>query len=182
MSEQKFFLFNMAMISIFQIFLVAKYLQKKDSKFIGNLLIYIFIMLFLIYEHYFKLNITDFILTCSVITVIGHTFIGTYLNVYYKSKYFDRYLHLFGSFSFSLLLFSIIHYLVPLDNASWIYTSLLVMTLGISLGVFFEIIEFIHDCYSKKMRCQHGLADTDLDLIFNVCGSFIAGIVSVNVF
>lgn len=179
MSDQNFFILNIAIISVFQIFLVVKYLQQKSSKFIGDLIIYIIIILFLICEQYFALDIADFVLTCTVITVIGHTFIGTYLNVYYKSKYFDRYLHLFGSFSFALLFFSIINTLIPLANVSWIYTFLFVMTLGISIGVFFEIIEFIHDCYSKKIVCQHGLADTDFDMIFNVFGSFIAGIVSV---
>lgn len=183
MSDQKIFILNVVIISISQISLMVKYLQqKKSSKFIGDLIIYCVILSFLLYEHYFKLNIPDIILTGSVITVIGHTFIGLYFNIYYKSNYFDRYLHLFGSFSFSLLAFSIINYITPLVNVSWIYTFLFVMTLGISIGVFFEIIEFIHDCFSKKIMCQHGLTDTDFDMIFNVFGSFIAGIVSLTIF
>lgn len=183
MIDQIIFILNVAIISMSQIFLMFKYLQqKKTSKFIGDLTIYCVILSFLLYEHYFKLNIPDFILTFSVITVIGHTFVGSYLNIYYKSNYFDRYLHLFGSFSFSLLAFSIINYIAPLMKVSWIYTFLFVMTLGISIGVFFEIIEFAHDSFSKKIMCQHGLADTDFDMIFNVFGSFIAGVVSITIF
>ncbi|MBE6033778.1 MAG: hypothetical protein E7222_03650 [Clostridiales bacterium] len=67
-------------------------------------------------------------------------------------------------------------------NEIWVYTFLLVTTLGITIGVLFEIAEFIHDSFSKKMKCQHGLADTDFDLIFNVFGSAIAGLLSIFIF
>lgn len=182
MSEQYYFLFPVVIISIIQIYLMVRYLSKKmTSKFVENLVTYVVILGFLIYAH-IKLSIPNFIVTCSVITVIGHTFIGLYLKLYYKSKYYDRYLHLFGSFSFSLLAFSIINNIAPLHNESWIYPSLLVTTLGISIGVIFEILEFIHDSFSNGIKSQHGLADTDFDLIFNVLGSIVAGIISTNIF
>lgn len=182
MLDENYFLFPIAMISIVQIYLMISYLPKKmTSKFFENLFTYVAILSFLIYSH-LKLSIPNFIITCSVITVIGHTFIGLYLKLYYKSKYYDRYLHLFGAFSFSLLAFSIINNIAPLHNESWIYTSVFVMTLGISIGVIFEILEFIHDSFSNGIKSQHGLADTDFDLIFNVLGSVFAGIISTNIF
>lgn len=183
MTIQKILILNILIISFFQIYLMISYLRKKKpGKAFGNLIIYMAILSFLFYEDYFKLNIPYFIITCSIITIIGHTFIGSYLNIYYTSRYYDRYLHLFGSFSFSLLAFSTINGNLPLVNVSWIYTPLLVTTLGISIGVFFEIIEFIHDSFSRNIRCQHGLTDTDFDMIFNIFGSCVAAFISVYIF
>jgi len=56
------------------------------------------------------------------------------------------------------------------------------MMLGITLGTLFEIVEFAFDYFSKSSKNQHGLADTDVDMIFNVFGAVIAGIVSLIAF
>jgi len=183
MSDQYFFILNISIISLFQIYLIISYFRKNiKGKAFENLLIYAVVLPFLLYEHFSELNIMSFILTCSVLTVIGHSFVGTYLNFYFKSTTYDRYLHLFGAFSFALLAFSILNHIIPFMNEIWVYTFLLVTTLGITIGVLFEIAEFIHDSFSKKMKCQHGLADTDFDLIFNVFGSAIAGLLSIFIF
>jgi len=117
-----------------------------------------------------------------VISVLGHIFIGKYLNVYHRSIIYDRYLHLFGSFSFALLFFSIINNTMALVNEGWIFTSFFIIILGIAIGVLVEIAEFIHDSFSKKDMYQHGLVDTNLDMIFNVIGSCIAGVISIGIF
>jgi hypothetical protein len=178
--EEYIFLFNIALISVFQVFMMISYiLRKKKEKFWGSLILYTVVLAFLIYEHYSLLKIPGLILTCFVITVLGHSFVGKYLEVYYTSDVYDRYLHLFGAFSFSLTAYAILEHLIKPGTESIIYKSVFVMTIGITLGVFFEIAEFVHDRYfPKKIRSQHGLEDTDFDLIFNIAGSFIAGALS----
>jgi hypothetical protein len=108
MPSQDLFLLNFGIISVFQIYLMVSYsIRKSPGKSFAHLLIYSVIVSFLLYVHYKNISIPGFIITCSVIAVIGHTFLGTFLDFYHKSKYFDRYLHLFGSFSFALLSFSL---------------------------------------------------------------------------
>lgn len=47
--------------------------------------------------------------------------------------------------------------------------------MGVTFGVIFEILEFILDIFYKSTN-QKSLYDTNLDLIFNFLGSFLAGI------
>ena len=54
-------------------------------------------------------------------------------------------------------------------------------TIGISLGCIYEIYEFILDSTTNSFN-QHGLKDTNFDLISDVIGSLIAGIVSMLIF
>ena len=122
-----------------------------------------------------------FIIMLVVITIVGNNLIGNCLNVYNCSKYYDRFSHAFGSFSFSLFFYSIldkitIHVIFPK-----LYVSIFVATIGISLGCIFEIYEFILDSNTNSNN-QHGLTDTNFDLISDVIGSIIAGITSVLIF
>ena len=133
----------------------------------------------LIYEYIAWRVVPGFVITCSVLTIIGHTFIGGFLDIYHKSISFDRYLHLFGSFSFSLLLFSF----CDINAIAWgFYRFLFVSMLGNTLGIIFEIGEYFRDTFTQMPKCQHGLADTDLDIIFNFIGAVIAGFVSLYIF
>jgi len=183
MSDQIFLIINIAIISVFQFFVMVSYLHKKNKgKFFSNLIGYLIITLLILYEYFSNLNIPNFIITCSLITIIGHSFIGTLLDIYHSSKFYDRYLHLFGCFSFSLLIYSVLNEVITQAIESKIYVFLFIMTLGITIGAFFEIAEFIHDNLSKQEKYQHGLIDTNFDIIFNIVGSFLAAIVSIRIF
>lgn len=177
MSSKSYFIMNALIITISQSYLIVEYFKRKQfGKAASNVLAWVLVVWFLFYNYYFRVNIPVFIITCSIITVIGHFFMGNYLNYYYKSKIYDRWLHLLGAFSFSLLTFAILNNVVAPLPYSDLYTSLFVITLGISIGTLFEILEFVHDVVSKKLRCQHDLTDTDYDMLFNLFGSIIAGV------
>ena len=55
-----------------------------------------------------------------------------------------------------------------------VFTFILISLIGISLGTFFELIEFSLDSLFNEHN-QLGLIDTDLDLVFDCIGSFLAG-------
>jgi len=129
----------------------------------------------LIIQTLFKLSIPQYILILVIITIFGHSFIGNYFNLYNRSQHFDRYLHVFGSFANAIFIYSIIAKIINPTVSSKLYGAIFVVTLGISAGVFFEIMEFAQDSKSKTNH-QKGLKDTDLDLICNVIGSCIAGV------
>ena len=100
---------------------------------------------------------------------------------YNISKYYDRLLHAFGSFSFSLFFYSILDKITIPTIYSKFYISIFVTTIGISLGCIFEIYEFILDSTTNSNN-QHGLTDTNYDLISDVIGSIAAGIASILIF
>ena len=149
--------------------------SARSKKAVSNFFVWAIVAAFLFYDYYFRLNIPEFIVTCTVLTVIGHCLLGNYLDYYHRSKRYDRGLHLFGAFSFSLLVYFILNGITPFE-ANNLYRILFVITMGISIGTLFEILEFIHDTVSNKAKCQHGLADTDYDMIFNALGALIAGL------
>lgn len=176
MSLKSYFILNALMITASQSYLIIGYFKRRQpGKTASGFLAWLVIMSFLFYNYYFRLNVPGWIITCSVMTVIGHFLLGEYLQYYYRSKNYDRWLHLFGAFSFSLLAFSILNNAVAPFQSSGFYLSLFVIALGISIGTLFEILEFIHDLVSQKVKCQHGLVDTDYDMIFNLLGSVVAG-------
>lgn len=179
MAGKYYFIINLLIFTVAQFYLISRYAtQRKSGKTVQSLLSYLVVTALLLYEYNARLNLPGFVITCSILTVIGHSLIGDYLGYYYKSKIYDRYLHSFGTFSFTLLVFSGLNHMVAPFGTSQFYTSLFVVTLGISIGTLFEILEFIHDSFSKKIACQHGLTDTNFDMIFNFFGAIIAGLVT----
>lgn len=169
------------MNSIFTVFIIsleiAFLLKKKYSFFIETAITYISYLIFLFMEFKLNFQVRNYIILFVLLTLLGHLLIGQYFDFYNKTKYYDRFLHVFGSFSFSLFLYSIISKIIMPIDSSKIYISIFVLTLGISLGVFLEILEFILDI-CRKTNNQKGLRDTNFDLISNIIGSTLAGLFS----
>ena len=87
------------------------------------------------------------------------------------------------SFMIFLLVFSILTYTIITDVfneaiESDAFATIIVFSVGVTLGALFEIKEFISDNCIKTNQ-QHGLTDTNYDVVFNVIGSLIASVYSV---
>ena len=148
--------------------------KKEYGKLIEIGIVLSAYIMFAYLQHRMKFQIESHIILLVAITASSYIFLGEYINLYEKSKHFDRYLHLFGSFSFAKFAFSLLQNLIkqPLPRP---YDFILVISLGISIGVLFEIFEFIMDKITKS-RHQKGLQDTDVDLICDVIGSIFAAV------
>ncbi len=159
--------------------------NKKYGQIIENIIIIVAVTLLLIFNSRFKFPIHSFIMIIFIYTLLGHTLIGQCMDAYHKNKYFDRFLHGLGAFSFALFIYSVMQNIIgPLQSPKG-YIPYFIAAAGLSIGTFFEILEFMIDSISKKPKYskhQHGLADTDFDLIGNFIGSVIAGVVSVYIF
>lgn len=135
----------------------------------------VFAVLFLVIG-IFKVNIPPYTLILGMLTIFGACFLGHYLGGYTKSRTFDRYLHAFGSFSFSLLIYFFMEHFIT-TGGSLLFRAIVVFLMGNTLGVFFELIEMYHDVKKKKEpKSQKGLRDTDMDMLFNLMGAFLAGV------
>lgn len=175
MSEGLYFVFNLVMISLAQLFLACRYAKERAYAKAIHMLILLGILVFLLLcGHRFAPHIPGLIISLSLLTVIGHFLLGISCGLYYRSATYDRWLHACGAFSFSLLIFSVLHYAVSPFTASRLYVSLFVGALGLSLGALFEIAEFIADRFTKGTPNQHGLADTNFDLLFGLFGAVLA--------
>lgn len=160
---------------------IAVFNKKQYNFLVENIVTYICYLIFLIMQYKLKFHVMVFIVLLVLITIIGNNLIGNYLNVYNSSKHYDRFLHALGSFSFSLFFYSILDKITIHTIYPKFYVSIFIITLGISLGCIYEIYEFILDS-TTKLNNQHGLKDTNFDLISDVIGSIIAGIVSMSIF
>lgn len=138
------------------------------------------ILLIIIYL--FKISIPYIILIFFIISLLIGSFFGYYLDYYNKLKHFDRYLHGYDSFSFSLLFYFIIINFMQ-SGGSKIFRAFFISFLGITIGVVFEIIEFLTDIKQQEVKThrtamQKGLSDTDSDLIFNFIGSILGAVLA----
>ncbi|MFT9496703.1 hypothetical protein [Anaerosolibacter sp.] len=155
--------------------ITAGFALRKEYSYLYNVLAMCTIYLGIIYME-FKLHfkIKNYIKVLLIITFILHTGFGQYFHLYTKNNWFDKGLHLFGSVAFSLFFYAVITALINIYTSSRIFIFIVVSSIGITAGVFFELIEFTLDI-STDSKHQHGLIDTNLDLIFNILGAYIAG-------
>lgn len=136
----------------------------------------LFFLLLLLLDRYTKFELNGLTRVLVMITLISHSLFGEYLRAYYTTGYFDNLLHFFGTFSFALLSYEVfLTFIKVRSSLPALFIILLVSFLGISLGTFFELLEFALDRLLHE-RNQFGLIDTDLDLLFDVVGAFCAGI------
>lgn len=172
-------------LSALCIFSIVRLFQVKKKTYAKSALsVYIFYTAVFLAIWILKIAVPSYLLLLTMLTILGACFFGHYLDYYTKSKTFNRYLHGFGSFSFSLLTYCIlVHYIE--DGGSLLFRALFVFLAGNTLGIIFELIEMRHDKKTSKKRqeklkntekSQKGLMDTDMDILFNLIGSALAAI------
>lgn len=137
-------------------------------------------LVFLVYtyiEFKYKIYIHNYIKAITYFSVLCHTLIGEAFDFYTKSYIYDKILHIFGTYAITLFIYALINQVIHTELDSEYREFLFIFLLGISLGTFFEIAEFIIDITIKpKVRSQTNLVDTNLDLIFDVLGSLISAL------
>ena len=110
------------------------------------------------------------------LTVLFDSFFGCYLDLYTTSFVFDKMLHVFGTYALSLFAYVLVVQLLKHPVHS-LFKFILIVSLGVSLGAVYEILEFLTDTISHPVPIsQPSLLDTDLDLIADVIGANIAAI------
>ncbi len=177
------------LFSVYTLFVVVgavSMLTAKRRKFLPLLVFgYVLLSVFVFFEGMGFFRTPAFVLGLVFLCVLLHTLVGEHLAVYHKSTTFDRWLHLTGTFTFALFVNSIIDNTIkppPLPKA---YLFVFVAALGTALGSAFEVFEYFHDKatqHKPRLPTQHGLKDTDTDMLFNIVGAALAGLVAVFVY
>lgn len=165
--------------SIFEVISLIEFVKRKNKSLVKELIVsYVLTSVFLLLLYFFKISVPKYMIILFLLTLVMNTFFGYYFNLYIKTKTFDRYLHAFGSFTSSILAYTIIIDVFNEAIDSEVFSAIIVFSLGMTLGTIFEIIEFTSDKL-KKTKHQHGLTDTDFDMIFNMIGAVIAAVYSI---
>lgn len=169
------FLAALILFCIDELYLIAHFAKIQDKQHLTSMIFtFIFFALSVTTIALFGIVIPYWIALLVLLTLFVHHFVGYRLNYYVSSDTFDRYLHGFGSFSFALFGYTLIGNLTEVGGSP-LFRAIFIACLGVTLGVLFEIFEFIID-QKKFTYLQKGLSDTDWDLIFNLFGAILAGV------
>lgn len=174
--NNKISIFLTILFTIIMILTLIGFLIKKEYGCIINLIvIYVSYILIIYFENKKKIMIKNQIKALVILTAILHITFGLYLKLYQTTNWFDKGLHVFGTFSITVLCYSILDLSINFFSNSKIFKFVLLISIGTTIGVFLENLEFILDIIFKTKN-QHSLLDTNLDLIFNIFGASLAGI------
>ncbi len=136
---------------------------------------YVLLAVFMLTAHFARLRIPDVAMILAFISLLSHTFLGFSLRLYERSKTFDRYVHALGCFAYGPVAYFALASLFN-ETIPTLFAAIIIASMGITLGVFVEIIEFAADSSKKKeIKQQKGLRDTNFDLIFDVIGAALGG-------
>lgn len=175
MKSNRFSKFLLLFFTIIIGILVIGFIINEKYRFIYNaVFIYIAYLLIILYVKKEVISITNFVKSLLILVAILHLAFGQYLNFYKTSIYFDKILHLIGTFTISLFIYQVLVSLVGEQLGSRFLVFILISSIGITFGVFLEILEFAIDIIFNASN-QYGLVDTNVDLIFNVFGASFAG-------
>lgn len=177
-----FLVYGMALLfAAVDLYLIIQNMKKKESGFlVGNIGGAVFIAVLLFF--YNALGMNPILFAGLILVLLGHIYVGEFLDFYHRSKRYDRYLHAFGTFICAWFVYLLIDRAFSTPVLPKGYTGIYIACVGVTLGVLCELLEWIIDFASKSRRAnknQHGLADTDFDLFADVIGAIAAGFLSL---
>lgn len=162
-------------VSVFVIFAIVRLYGRGEKVHAKSALTqYAAYTIIFIALYFFHLSVPSYALLLTMLTVLLSSFCGHYLGYYTRFGTFDRYLHAFGTFSFSLMIYCIINSLLETGGSKF-FRALVVFLIGNTLGAVFELGEAAGDS-GKKTKNQKGLKDTNFDMLCNLIGASLSGV------
>jgi len=154
--------------------IVGLLIKKQNNNAVEALIIFVCFYILIYFENKSTLRLENHIRILVILTIIANNLIGHFFNAY-SLKYFDKALHVFGTFSFTLFSFSIINKLFIPIYQSKLFMFIVILVLGVFLGTIYEIVEFAQDSLFLTNN-QTGLKDTNWDLIADITGAFLTAV------
>lgn len=129
------------------------------------------LLLYTVIEYKYGLYMNNFVRAAVMIAMVCDSLLGQYWEFYITSTIFDKVLHAFGTYSFSLFFYIL---LLQLQSGRFRrpVSFVIVFCLGMSFGGLYEIMEFVIDMVTKPtFPGQLSLYDTNLDLAADMAGA-----------
>lgn len=128
-------------------------------------------------ENKYHIYMNKFVRLCVIITLISNHLLGEKFELYKQPGLFDKALHVFGTYSFTLFVYLIIIQIIKISFTSKLSNFIFIVMLGITIGVSFEVLEFILDLtFNLKTPLQTNLMDTNLDIVSDIIGALLAAL------
>lgn len=167
--------------SVAELFFLRRFIAKKETiAFKSAIVSLAFLWLIFIVSYLYQFRIPDAAYIFIIISLFMNSYFGYYLNLYEKSKRYDRIQHVIGSFSFAIFFYFFFSNLFEYGG-SRAFQAFYVLLLGVFYGTLYEIIEFLSDLKNKE-KMQRGLRDTNMDMVSDVIGSLAASVLAFFVF
>ncbi|WP_053957655.1 hypothetical protein [Inediibacterium massiliense] len=163
-------IFTIIMLS----FMIIFFLKTQYHFLFYTATLYFIYLFYLHWESQKKYTVKSYIKILILFTIIIDL-LGFSLHFYDTVYWFDKALHMFGSFSITLFSYALIQIFWKDFSSSHMLTFIFIASLGITIGVLYEIGEFILDLIFDSKN-QNGLIDTNLDLIFDIFGAILASL------
>lgn len=172
-----------AMVTITAVFLLVQIVvmfgiaHKGHSDYIRSVMVTTgFWIGYSVLEARYDFAMSTYVRTLMVLSIFMDAFFGYYYDLYATSFVFDKMLHVFGTYSFSLFGYVLM--------VQWLKSPLpapfkfiLITAIGLSFGTLYEILEFFTDSISHPYPpSQPSLLDTDVDLIGDFIGAVAAAV------
>jgi hypothetical protein len=170
-----FLILSLLIYSLIEMLILRAFIRKKEKEALTSTAVsFVFVWAVLIASFLFDFAMPDFTFIFLIFFLLIHSYFGYDRKWYDKSKKFDRIAHVIGSFSSALFFYYFFSHFF-LYGGSKAFRAFYVLLIGISIGVIYELTEFVSDLkHSKKM--QRGLRDTDIDMVSDLIGSFGAAV------
>lgn len=167
---------TLSIFFIIQIIALILFFSNKQYDYLYETVIILGCILFIACVSYrYKLLIPNYVVVIVLLSLSAHIIGGQLFNLYVKSNTFDKYLHIFGTYSFAILgYFYLRIYDITLTKRKRLIITIMI---GISLATIYELMEFTIDYFIKPaVPAQSGLLDTNLDLLADLFGAVLAGV------
>lgn len=149
---------------------------------LGFLTVLVFILTFLpaLFEHNYKVYLPSALILSANIFIYGAIFLGEIQSYYLKYWWWDILLHTFSGVILGFVGFLLVYILneeakINLDMSIGLM-ALFAFTFAVTLGVFWEVFEFIMDLFFTFEMQNGSLVDTMVDLIVDSVGALIISI------
>jgi len=145
-----------------------------------------------IIEHRWKIDIPEFMELLFIMFCIGSLLIGEIIGIYQRNSWWDGIMHMLSGSLIAIFTFSLLRMIIENNNLKFspLFTVFLVFCITSTVGVMWEIIEYLADTFtgSNMQRYfndytqepfigQAALKDTMLDFILNSIGAFIVCVI-----
>lgn len=176
MERKNFSKLILYLLSILCIVVIIAFITNNQSRFIYNVVgIYIVYIVVYYYEMKNIIKTTKLVKILSLLVIFLHLVFGQYLNLYVMNTYFDKVLHVVGTFTIALFIYQAFVISAGIKFRARILQVTIIISFGIAFGALFELLEFFLDIIFKTNH-QKDLLDTNIDMLANLIGAIFAGV------
>lgn len=149
------------------------------DRLLGDITIPLVLLLPRIFKKIFKIKITDAMELVYVIFIILAQFLGSVVNLYNTTWWYDLFAHFISGVLTSILALVVMDWFGVYNEKKKIFNFLFIICFTLMVASIWEFLEYGTDTF-LRMNVQHsietGVSDTMEDMLIAFLGSIIVGV------